>query len=69
VICHPVRSHTVSHAIVTAHRVLRSLKLPTAVPQVVVTTFARGFESYLRSHSFNSLTLAALCLSFDWNAS
>lgn len=36
--------------------------VPSVALHVVEFTFARGFESYLRSHSFNGLALFALCL-------
>jgi hypothetical protein len=54
--------HCHSHAVCTAYHVLRSLKLPAAALHVVECTFVRRFESYLRSRSFNGLSLTAVCL-------
>ena len=36
--------------------------MPSTTLYVVEMTFSRGFESYLRSHSFSGLALFALCL-------
>ena len=50
-----------SPAIKTALHSLRSQKAPSVALYVVEITFARGFESYLRSHSFSRLQRSAIC--------
>jgi hypothetical protein len=46
------------------HRILRKTlrSMPSTTLYVVEITFSRGFESYLRSHSFNRLGFPACCL-------